>query len=74
MSQTIDPNIRSLTLDVNEVALLLGVSKRSVYRLLDAGKIPKPIKLGGAVRWRRADIELFVQVGSIRAFKRAKRA
>jgi excisionase family DNA binding protein len=73
MSQVIDLNIRPLTLDVREVAQLLGVSKRTVYRLLDAGEIPKPMKLRNATRWRRTDSELFVEAGSIRAFRRAKR-
>ena len=73
MSQIRDPNIRPLTLDVNEVAQLLGVSKRTVYRLLDAGQIPKPLKLGNATRWRRTDIELFVKAGSIRAYRRSKK-
>jgi excisionase family DNA binding protein len=73
MSQVIDLNVRPLTLDVREVAQLLGVSKRTVYRMLDDGEIPKPIKLRNATRWRRTDIELFVEAGSIRAFRRAKR-
>ena len=64
----------SLTLDATEVAQLLGISKRTIYRLLDAGQIPKPIKLGNATRWRRSDIVLFVEAGSIRAFRRAKHA
>ncbi len=68
-----DSNIESLTLDVTEVSQLLGISKRTVYRLLDGGEIPKPIKLGNATRWRRSDIVLFVEAGSIRAFRRAKR-
>ena len=68
-----DSNIESLTLDVTEVSQLLGISKRTVYRLLDAGEIPKSIKLGNATRWRRSDIVLFVEAGSIRAFRRAKR-
>ena len=67
-----DTTNKSLTLDATEVAQLLGISKRTVYRLLDAGQIPKPIKLGNATRWRRSDIELFVEAGSIRAFRRAK--
>jgi excisionase family DNA binding protein len=72
MSQTEDPKTRPLTLDVKQVAHLLSVSRRTVYRLLDAGQIPKPMKLGNATRWRHKDIELFVETGSIRAFRRAK--
>lgn len=72
MSHIEDPAIRPLTLDIKQVAQLLGLSKRTVYRLLDAGQIPKPMKLGNATRWRRKDIELFVEAGSIRAYRRAK--
>jgi len=37
--------------DVEEIAKLLGISSRHVYRLADSGRMPRPIKLGGAVRW-----------------------
>lgn len=37
--------------DVEEIARLLGISSRHVYRLADSGRMPYPIKLGGAVRW-----------------------
>lgn len=73
MSKNKDPNLIPLTLDANEVARLLVISRRTVYRLLDAGLIPKPIKLGNATRWRRRDIDLFVQAGSMRAFRKLKR-
>lgn len=73
MSQPESNPTPSLTLNTEAVAQLLGVSKRTVYRLLDAGQIPRPIKLGNATRWRRSDVELFVKAGSVRAFKREKR-
>jgi predicted DNA-binding transcriptional regulator AlpA len=39
-------------LDVRAVATLLGCSPRHCYRLSDAGKMPRPVKLGSLVRWR----------------------
>lgn len=39
-------------LDVKAVAQILGCSVRHVYRLSDGGKMPKPVRLGGLVRWR----------------------
>lgn len=36
------------------------------------GKIPKPRKLGNATRWRCPAIGLFIEAGSIRAFRRTK--
>lgn len=43
-------------LDVKAVASLLDCSTRHVYRLSDSGRLPRPVKLGALVRWRRADV------------------
>lgn len=37
-------------------ALLGGCSTRHLYRLVDAGRMPPPLRLGGLVRWRRNDV------------------
>lgn len=39
-------------LDVKAVAAMLACSTRHVFRLADAGKMPRPQKLGALVRWR----------------------
>ena len=44
-------------LNVKEVATTLGLGVSTIWRQLDQGQFPKPIRLGGATRWRRADIE-----------------
>lgn len=43
-------------LDVKAVAGLLGCSTRHIHRLADAGRMPRPLKLGQLVRWRRAEV------------------
>jgi predicted DNA-binding transcriptional regulator AlpA len=43
-------------LDIRAVAALLSCSARHVLRLRDGGKMPEPVHLGHAVRWRRAEI------------------
>jgi len=43
-------------LTVGDTARVLNCSKRQVYRLADAGKLPAPVRLGALVRWRRASI------------------
>jgi len=48
------PVVTAELLGVREVAGLLSCSKRHVYRLSDSGRMPRPIKLGQLVRWRRA--------------------
>lgn len=39
-----------------QVGLLLALSQRQIFRLNSCGKIPKPLKISGAVRWRLSDI------------------
>ena len=50
-------------LDVGEVAELLNCSRRHVYRLSDAGRMPPPVKLGALVRWRRAELLSWMEDG-----------
>lgn len=50
-------------LDVGEVAAKLHVSKRTVYRLSDAGRMPRPVRLGSLVRWGRQAIDEWVASG-----------
>ena len=63
-----DPNPRDhidepAMLDVRAVALLLACSPRHVYRLADAGRMPRPIRLGALVRWRRCDLDEWIRLG-----------
>jgi excisionase family DNA binding protein len=51
-------------LNVKQVAAMLGVSVRHVYRMTDGGLMPRPIKLGGLNRWSRKEIEDWFQAGA----------
>ena len=57
------PSVESAMLDVGQVAALLRCSTRHVYRLADAGKMPRPFKLGALVRWRRAALLAWLEAG-----------
>jgi excisionase family DNA binding protein len=50
-------------LDVRAVARLLGCSERMVYRQSDAGRMPAPVKLGRLTKWRRAELERWIEDG-----------
>ena len=51
-------------LSAKAVADVLGVSKRQIFRLnSNGGKIPAPVRIGGSVRWRRSDIEKWIEWG-----------
>ena len=48
---------------VNEVAKVLRVSTRSIWRLVTHHKLVMPIRIGGSIRWRRSDIEAWIAMG-----------
>ena len=43
-------------LSVGQVAELLSIGVRTVWRLTSSGELPRPVKIGGATRWRRAEL------------------
>lgn len=55
--------LESLLLPAAEVAALLNISTRTLWRLLSAGRLPEPIRLGGSVRWRREQVESWIAEG-----------
>ncbi|MEK6675988.1 MAG: helix-turn-helix domain-containing protein [Planctomycetota bacterium] len=58
------PVVSAELLDVRAVAALLGgCSTRHVYRLADGGRMPRPIKLGSLVRWRRTELDIWISEG-----------
>lgn len=57
------PAVAAELLDVGAVAAMLGCSKRTVYRLSDGNRMPRPLKLGQLVRWRRADVLAWIAEG-----------
>lgn len=50
-------------LPIGEVARLLGCSARHVWRLTDSDRMPRPVKLGAASRWRRAELMRWLDAG-----------
>lgn len=50
-------------LDVHGVASLLNCSARHVYRLVDAGKVPSPLRLGSLIRFSRSSIVEWIDGG-----------
>lgn len=44
-------------MSVRDIAHRLNCSTRTVYRLADSGRMPRPIKVGRLVRWKTEIIE-----------------
>lgn len=58
------PTVLPELLDVRAVATLLGgCSTRHIRRLADANLIPRPVKLGTLVRWRRTELMKWLDGG-----------
>ena len=57
-------NAGPLLLKAGELAGLLGVSRATVWSWHSAGRIPLPVRIGGVTRWRRAEIESWVEAGT----------
>jgi len=63
-SQKVEQCPPALTANAGQVGVMLGVSVRQVWRLHNTGRLPRPVRLGNCVRWRRAEIEAFIQAGA----------
>ena len=50
-------------LDIKGGALRLACSERQVRRLMNAGEIPAPVRLGGNVRWPLKSLSEWVTSG-----------
>lgn len=46
-----------------ELAELLQISTRTLWRLRSAGKLIEPIKLGGSTRWRLDQVQTWIAEG-----------
>ncbi len=53
----------SLLLSAKSLARELDVSERTIRKLNNAGKIPKPRRVGGNVRWSNEEIQDWIRAG-----------
>ena len=51
-------------LTAKAVGQMLSLSRRQVFRLHSCGKIPAPLRIGGAVRWRVQEISAWLAAGA----------
>lgn len=52
-----------LLIPVEQVAEMLNLSTRTVWRMLAAGRIPEPVRIGGSVRWHLDRVRQWVDAG-----------
>lgn len=51
-------------LTAKELGEMLSLSKRQVFRLNSCGKLPKPLRIGGSVRWAQSTIVKWLNAGA----------
>lgn len=47
----------------DELARMLDVSTRTVWRLLSTGRMVQPVRIGGSVRWRLDEVKEWINNG-----------
>ena len=50
-------------LTAEQIGKQLAVSKRQIFRLRASGKLPRPVKIGGSIRWNQAEIDKWIALG-----------
>ena len=50
-------------LSAKALGKMLSLSARTVWRLRSSGKLPEPVKVGGAIRWEQGTIEEWIFMG-----------
>ena len=52
-----------LLLRAGEAARMCGLSRSTWYKNVAAGEVPAPVKIAGAVRWRRSELVEWIEAG-----------
>jgi prophage regulatory protein len=55
--------VEPLLATASQVAELMQISTRTLWRLLSGGKVPEPLRIGGAVRWRLDVVKAWIEAG-----------
>lgn len=58
-----ETTVEPLLLNAKEAAELCGISRSKLYELHAAGRVPCPVRLDRAVRWRRRELEDWIEAG-----------
>jgi len=59
-----NPDTDKVLLRINDLKIALGLSRSSIYRLINAGQLPQPVPLipgGTSVAWVASEIQEWVE-------------
>jgi len=52
-----------MLIGADDVARIMGVSVRTLWRMLSAGKVPSPLRIGRNTRWRASELTAWIDRG-----------
>lgn len=52
-----------ILITADDLAAMLKVSTRTLWRLLAKGELPEPVRIGGSTRWRLDDVQQWIDGG-----------
>jgi predicted DNA-binding transcriptional regulator AlpA len=58
-----DTNTVRVLINAEELARMMDVSERTLWRLLSGGKVPQPVRIGRNTRWRLAEVVEWIERG-----------
>jgi len=58
------PEKDKLLLTASDLAASLGVNRSTIWTWHSGGKIPMPVHIGGVTRWRREEIQRWIEAGA----------
>ena len=59
-----ESHLEPILMPAAEAAKLLSISERHFYKLHSSGRVPRPIRLGRAVRWRADELRDWLAAGA----------
>ncbi len=58
-----DTDPKPVLINAEELARIMDISERTLWRLLSGGKVPQPVRSGRNTRWRLAEVEEWIARG-----------
>jgi predicted DNA-binding transcriptional regulator AlpA len=56
-------SVEPVLVTARQLASMLQVSTRTLWRMRSAARLPAPVRLGGSVRWRLDDVTSWIEKG-----------
>jgi len=56
-------SLELLLLSPSQIGALLGISRSKIFEMMSAGQLPPSFKIGGLRKYKRTDVEKWIELG-----------